>query len=86
MNFIGGFVCFHQYDSGTTGISANTWYRFYMKVEGTSVTGKIYDNNGNELHSNTQTLSSAQSYKKWNIVVGANSQTVKWKNLKIKPL
>ena len=67
-------------------LNSNTWYKYYLKVVGTSVTGKIYDVNGNVLHSATQTLSSAQSYKKWNIIVGGESQTVQWKNLKIKPL
>lgn len=78
-----GSATFH---TSTTGIAKDTWHTYYLKVQGTSVTAKIYDNGGSEVYTNTQTISNIQSMKKWNFIVGANSQTVQWKNLKIKPL
>ena len=67
-------------------LSANTWYTFIIQVEGTSVTGKILNNQGTEIHSSTQTISEVQSMKKWNIIFGGAGHTLKWKNLKIKAL
>lgn len=67
-------------------LSANKWFKYYLKVEGTSVIGKIYDSDNNLLYTTTQTISVAQNYKKWNLIIGGASQTLKWKNLKIKAL
>ena len=70
----------------TASISRNTWYKFIVKCVGSSVTAIILDSNDNVLHNNTQTINEAQSYKKWNLIVGDISYTLKWKNLKIKAL
>ena len=67
-------------------LSANTWYKFIVQVNGTSVTGKVLNNQGTELHSATETISDVQSWKKWNIIPADASHTLKWKNLKIKAL
>ena len=67
-------------------LSNNTWYTFYLKVEGTTVTGKILDENNNTVYTSTQTISAVQNYKKWSIINGANSRTLHWKELKIKTL
>ena len=67
-------------------LSNNTWYTFYLKVEGTTVTGKILDENNNTVYTSTQTISNAQNYKKWSIINGAYSRTLSFKNLKIKQL
>lgn len=76
-----------RHDSGTTGISANTWYRFYMKVEGTSVVGKITKlSDGTVTYDKTVTMANIQSWKKFNISNGGQSQTMSIKNIKVKPL
>lgn len=67
-------------------LSNNAWYKFIVKVEGTSVTGKILNSQGTEIHSSTQTISEVTGYNKWNIVCGYLANTLKFKNLKIKPL
>lgn len=67
-------------------LSDNTWYKFIVKKQGVSVTGKILNSGGTELHSSTQTISEVSNYTKWNIVCGNGANTIKWKNLKIKPL
>lgn len=69
-----------------TGVAKDNWWTYYLKVESTSVTAKIIDSSNNEVYSQTQTISNIQSMKKWNFIVGAHSQTVQWKNLKIKAL
>ena len=71
-------------DSGN--LSNNTWYKFILKVDGTSVTATIKDSSDNTVYTSTQTISSAQSYKKWNLTVGGYSKTLSFKDLKIKPL
>lgn len=73
------------YTEGST-LSNNTWYTFYLKVEGTSVTAKILDSSDNTVYTSTQTISNAQNYKKWSIINGGNSRTLHWKELKIKTL
>ena len=67
-------------------LQSNTWYKFVVRCVGTTVTATILDNNNNVLHNNTQTINEAQSYKKWNLIVGEGAYTLKWKNLKIKAL
>ena len=67
-------------------LSNNTWYTFYLKVEGTSVTAKILDDSDNTIYTSTQTISAIQNYKKWSMINGANSRTLSFKNLKIKQL
>lgn len=67
-------------------LSNNTWYTFYLKVEGTTVTGKILDSSDNTVYTSTQTINNAQNYKKWSIINGGNSRTLHWKELKIKTL
>ena len=67
-------------------LSNNTWYTFYLKVEGTTVTAKILDSSDNTVYTSTQTISAVQNYKKWSIINGGNSRTLHWKELKIKTL
>ena len=67
-------------------LSNNTWYTFYLKVEGTSVTAKIIDSNDDIVYNSTQTISQLQNYKKWSIINGGNKRTLQFKNLKIKQL
>ena len=67
-------------------LSNNTWYTFYLKVEGTSVTAKILDDSDNTIYTSTQTISAIQNYKKWSMINGGNSRTLSFKNLKIKQL
>ena len=67
-------------------LSNNTWYTFYLKIEGTTVTAKILDSSDNTVYTSTQTISNAQNYKKWSIINGGNSRTLHFKNLKIKTL
>ena len=74
-----------RYDN-TPGISREAWYHFSMKVNGTSVTAVIKDSNNSSVYSVTQTLGNIQSWKKWNIQLGNNAHTIRWRNLKIKPL
>ena len=67
-------------------LSNNTWYTFYLQVEGTTVTAKILDSEGDTVYTSTQTISNAQNYKKWSIINGGTSRTLSFKNLKIKSL
>ena len=67
-------------------LSNDAWYTFYLKVEGTTVTGTILDSNDDIVYTSTQTISAVQNYKKWSIINGGNSRTLFFKNLKIKPL
>ena len=67
-------------------LSNNVWYTFYLKIEETTVTAKILDENNNTIYTSTQTISTAQNYKKWSMINGGNSRTLYFKNLKIKPL
>ena len=76
-----------RYDSGTSAIPANTWYRFYMKVEGTSVLGKITKlSDSTVTYNKTVTMANIQSWKKFNLSVGGQSSSMYFKNLKIKAL
>ena len=70
----------------SSNLSPNNWYKFILKVDGTSVTAKILNSQGTELHNATQTISEVVNYSKWNLICGDTTYTLKWKNLKIKPL
>ena len=67
-------------------LSANTYYTFKVKVEGTTLTGTITDSNNVVKYSNSMEVSFAQSHKKWNIIVAENVNTLSFKNLRIKAL
>ena len=73
-------------DNNNQNLSANTYYKYILKVEGTTVTATIKDMQGNTVYSNSMTISFAQSHKKWSLIVGDGPHTVKFKNLKIKML
>lgn len=73
-------------DNNNQNLSANTYYKYILKIEGTTVTATIKDMQNNIKYSNSMTVSFAQDHKKWSIIIGDGSHTVKWKNLKIKPL
>ena len=66
-------------------ISTNAWFTFKVAKKGSIMTTTIMDAEGNVLYNKEGTISQI-SFKKWNIVLGGNSTTLKWKNLKIKPL
>lgn len=73
--------------SENTNLATDTWYKLYLKVEGTSVTAKIIRISDNTvMYNQTKTLSNIQSWKKWNLLMGYNKQTLSFKNLKIKAL
>ena len=67
-------------------LNANEFYTFKVRVNGTSVTGTITDSNGVQKHTNTQSISQASDFHKFTIVNGGKAHTVKFKNVKVKPL
>lgn len=70
-----------------TNLARDTWYKYLLKVEGTSVTAKIIRISDNTvMYNQTKTLSNIQSWKKWNLLMGYDKQTLSFKNLKIKAL
>lgn len=73
--------------SENTNLARDTWYKYLLKVEGTSVTAKIIRISDNTvMYNQTKTLSNIQSWKKWNLLLGYDKQTLSFKNLKIKAL
>lgn len=56
-----------------------------MKVEGTSVVGKITRlSDSTVTYNKTVTMANIQSWKKFNISNGGQSQTMHFKNVKVK--
>lgn len=74
-----------NYGAYNSDFSTNTWYTFYIKVQGTTVTTTIKQGS-NTIQSYTGTHSNIQSWKKLMLVIGGNSNNMHWKNLKIKAL
>ena len=74
-----------NYGTYNSDFSTNTWYTFYIKVQGTTVTTTIKQGS-NTIQSYTGTHSNIQSWKKLMLVIGGNSNNMYWKNLKIKAL
>ena len=69
----------------SSSYNTNTWYTFKIKVIGTTVTVQIL-NGDTVVQSWNGTLSNIQSWKKIMLITGGQSNTIYWKNLKIKPL
>ena len=69
----------------SSSYNINTWYTFKIKVSGTTVTVQIL-NGSTVVQSWNGTLSNIQSWKKIMLITGGQSNTIYWKNLKIKPL
>lgn len=74
-----------NYGAYNSDFSTNTWYTFYIKVQGTTVTTTIKQGS-NTIQSYTGTHSNIQSWKKLMLVIGGNSNNMYWKNLKVKAL
>lgn len=69
-----------------SSVSIDTWYKFIIKVEGTSVTSKILKTDDTVVYTTTQTLSNIQSWKKVMLIIGGGATGMQMKNYKVKPL
>ncbi|MBR3213321.1 MAG: hypothetical protein IKF79_02280 [Methanosphaera sp.] len=83
-----GIICNAPWGSLRTQgqLSLNTWYHFKVTVTGTVVSFKITDSNDNVLFNDNLTISFMSSLTYLNVHQGQASNTVQFKNLKIKAL
>ena len=73
--------------TGNHILSTSVWYRLTFKVEGTSVNAVVTNlDSSSVVFSETKTLSNVTGWHKSQLAFGGQTQTLHFKNLKVKPL